>query len=888
MNGFLVADDRIMEYPPRLRKRILEFYIRWHQYDEALPVAKVLAEEQADGLLYRSLFAKVLTGLGRIEEAQAVVADLLEIFPQRPNALAAAGDLEMAKDDLPSALKLYLGILKNNEKSPLAWKKLANLYLAAGQAEKAHFYCYKIIDHYKEGQKEGADEPFMPVEALRTLAEIHHRKGDHSVADEIEAGLVSRKRNEEERLKQEIADSPKVDPAARSSKPKPAKKKYLPKTAEPRPERPISPQPPLPETAAKCLRDVFGHDRFRTGQEEVVARMLSGEDLLVIMPTGAGKSLCYQLPAAMGKKVVVISPLIALMKDQIDGLPPRLASRAVFIDSSLESDEIERRIAGIVSGRYNLIYAAPERLRQQPFLHALRRCGVDILVVDEVHCVSIWGHDFRPDYLFISRALELIGSPSFCGMTATAGPDMRYEIEDRIGRELICVNIGVYRPNLVLEVRKTPKSLDKLRALSRFCLKEEGCGIIYTNSRSKTEQIASFLCNAGVNAGYYHAGMGKEERNAAQDAFMRGDYKVMAATVAFGMGIDKRDVRFVAHFSLPKSLENYYQEAGRAGRDGMPSRCILFYSPSDKALLTSWVKANHINLDHLKVVYEAIKRLTPGGIGLLHDDDLKRESGFEETTVRVAISLLERAGLINRHIDVPMTVTVAAKSANGTSEGFAEFVKSARLRIGQRVALDIQELSARTGNPVYEIEPRLLEWRDQGCLSYRGSGRTMCIERIIASTGVKSKLEEMIAGYLYHAEEKIIRLVDYVNHNKCRHGFIARHFEDDPVACCNSCDNCLGVEAKKRLSKEHKMILKGVMGLPALLDSKALANALEGVQSCPIQRHEWRYLGAFCDRERSTIERMIDELIEWGYLVHDGTAIRPFLSITNPGRKLVV
>jgi len=723
---------------------------------------------------------------------------------------------------------------------------------------------------------------------LRTLAEIHRRKGDHSVADEIEAGLVIRKKNEEERLRQEIADSPKVDPTAKSAISGLAKKKYLPKTAEPRPERPVPPQPPLPESVVKCLRDVFGHSKFRLGQEEAIARMLSGEDLLVILPTGAGKSLCYQLPAAMGKKVVVISPLIALMKDQIDGLPPRLASRAVFVDSSLESDEIERRIAGIVSGRYNLIYAAPERLRQQPFLHALRRCGIDILVVDEVHCISIWGHDFRPDYLFISRALELIGNPSFCGMTATAGPDMRREIEGQVGKELICVNIGVCRPNLKLEVIKTPKKLDKLRALSRFCQKTEGCGIIYTNSRKKAEQIASFLCTAGINAGYYHAGMEKEERTAAQNAFMCGDYKVMATTVAFGMGVDKRYVRFVAHFSLPKSLENYYQEAGRAGRDGLPSRCILFYSPNDKAFLTSCVKANHINLEHLKAVYEAIKRLTPGGIGLLHDDDLKRESGFEETAVRVAVSMLERVGLIKRHLDVPMTVNVMVKSANGTPGGFAEFVKSARLRIGQRVALDIQELSSRTGVPVYEIEPLLLEWRDQGCLSYRGSGKAMCIERTIAGVGVKSHLEELIAGYLYNAEEKIKRLVDYVNYRRCRHGFIARYFGDDPVTCCNSCDNCLGVEARQKLSKEHKMILKGVIELPVLLDKKALANALEGVPSCPIQRHEWAYLGMFCDRERNAIERMIDELIDWGYLAYDGTAIRPYLSITNPGRKLVV
>ncbi|MEN6371736.1 MAG: RecQ family ATP-dependent DNA helicase [Armatimonadota bacterium] len=891
-----ISNDRLMQLPPRLRLRILNFFLRWHRYDEALPVASRLAEEQADGLLYRSALVKVLAGLGRLEEAEIVASDLIDKYPHRPNALAAAGDLEMAKGDLPAALKYYLEMLKTNAKSPKAWRRLGMLYLAAGQPQKAHFYCRKMLDFYSEKQNGDNDEHQIPPDGLRTLAQVHRQKGDDALAAEIESKLAQREKDEEEKLRMDI----EAAPSSSSKNAKSAKSQKLPdpkpfihpeitrEITEPRMERPIPPKPQLPDSAIGCLKAVFGHDQFRSGQEEVVARMLSGQDILAVMPTGAGKSLCYQLPAALGKKVVVISPLIALMKDQIDGLPPELASRAIFVDSSLESHEIKRRLAEIARGKYNLIYAAPERLRQMPFLHALKKCGIGILVVDEVHCISIWGHDFRPDYLFISQALGMIGNLSFCGMTATADTDMRTEIEIRIGKPLVTVNVGVHRPNLVFEVRKTSNSSDKLRSLARFCQEEKGSGIIYTNSRKKTEEIAAYLCDAGMQAGYYHAGMRKEERAYAQDSFMCGHYRVMAATVAFGMGIDKRDVRFVVHYSLPKSLENYYQEAGRAGRDGLPARCILLYSPGDKGRLTTWMKESLIRLQDLKAVYESIKLLSAGGVGLVHDDDLQRESGLDETAVRVAISLLERAGLIKRHMDVPVTVTVNIKSIEKAPEDVIAFVKSARLRVGQRMQLDIRELSARTGIPVYEIEPLLLEWRDGGWLAYSSSGRTMCIERCRVGPGARKLLDEMIESSIDTAKTKIGQLAVYVKHTGCRHGFISQHFGDEPVAGCRSCDNCLQTASKEQLTDDHLLILKAVMDLPVLLNKKGLLNALEGAKGCPIQSHEWPHLGVFRGRSRDAIEQMINELTDWGYLERGGTFIRPYLAMTLSGRKLVV
>jgi ATP-dependent DNA helicase RecQ len=905
-----VTVERLMELPPRLRMRTLNFLVRWRRYEEALPLARRLAGEQPDRLLYRSTLAKVLAALGRCDEASAIVEELDYQYHGRPNTLAAAGDVEMARGDLPSALKRYLQMLQAHPESPKAWRRLAALYLAAGQLEKAHIYCRKVIAYYEGKPRKAEEDAWLHPDVLRVLVQIHRARGDESLAAQIEQELADRERREEEDLRAELKSIADGIASAQKNEPKHRRQEVRAELWGPhapvQPEHPVRaapvavetapaehrppspPAPGLPTEASRCLTEVFGHSEFRPGQEEAIARALAGQDLLVIMPTGAGKSLCYQLPAALGKRVVVISPLIALMKDQVDGLPGTLAARATLINSTLESDELERRQGQIAAGRYTLIYAAPERLRQRPFLHALLKAGVDLFVVDEVHCVSIWGHDFRPDYLFIAPALELLGSPTFCGMTATAGPDMREDIKSQVGRCLVTVSVGTYRPNLILDVREASSNHQKLRALARICLSEPGCGIIYANSRRNTERIASYLCAAGVQASHYHAGMEPEERTAAQEAFMRGECRVMAATVAFGMGVDKRDVRFVAHFSLPKSLENYYQEAGRAGRDGLTSRCILFYSPGDKGRLTTWAKADQIKLDHLKRVYESIKLLIPEGAGPIHDDDIQRDSDLDETSVRVAVSMLERVGLIRRRLDVPTTATITVKSCPDADDGLREFVQAAHLREGQRISLDLTELSGRTGIPPYEIEPLLLGWRDRHWLAYRSSGRTMYIELCRATRGARAALEEMIAEYGLAALRKVETLAAYAKSTGCRHDFIARHFGEAPVQGCRSCDNCTKAAAPANLTEDHLLVLKGILCLPIRLGRTGLVKALVGAPGCPLRPHEWPQLGAFSGRTRDSVRDLVEDLIDWGYLERDGSPLRPLLALTPAGRKLAV
>lgn len=875
-----------MSLPPKLRMRLLNYLMRWQRWEEALPIAARLATDQPDGLLYRSALVKVLANLGRFSDAAEIVEELDYQHKGRPNAIAAAGDLEMARGDLPEALKRYLEILKINEKSPKAWRRLAVLYLAAGQPEKARAYCRRVLDFYE--QKSGSsEETVTPPDVLRVLSQIHRDAGDSSLASEIDGKLADRQKDEEARLQEDISTAMQLGEVKKLRRPAALQEPIFEHDPEPK-DLPSEPPPHLPADALHVLESVFHYSSFRPGQEESIALLLNGRETLVLMPTGAGKSLCYQLPAAMGRKVVVISPLIALMKDQVDGLPATLAGSATLINSTLDSDELERRQAAIAGGRFNLIYAAPERLRQASFLHALRSCGVDLFVVDEVHCVSIWGHDFRPDYLFIPSALDLIGNPPLCGMTATAGSAMRREIETQLHRRLVTVSIGTHRPNLRFEVKQVSRNVEKLRELSRICHEERGSGIIYANSRKKTEEIASFLRTAGVDASHYHAGMEPDERVAAQEAFMNGRCRVMAATVAFGMGVDKPDVRFVAHFAMPKSVENYYQEAGRAGRDGLPARCILLYCPADKAKLTSWAEAQQVTVDEIRSVYECIRKTTRGGGGLVNIDDIQRACGLDETMCRVAINLMQRAELINRGLDIPISFSLTLKHAPGAGEEFREFVEKARLREGQTLAIDARELSQRVGVPLQRLEWLLLGWHHSGWITCRTSGRLMHIERCEGVTGARRLLQEMLDVQRAEAHRKVATITAYAKSSRCRHDFIGQHFGDLPLENCASCDNCAASQAKELITDVHFLVLQSVTSLPIRLGKTGLVKALIGHDSCPIQPHEWPHLGALEGQKRDIVGGYIDDLLEWGYFERDGNPIRPLLVLTSKGRKLAV
>ncbi|MBI2759853.1 MAG: RecQ family ATP-dependent DNA helicase [Chloroflexi bacterium] len=411
-----------------------------------------------------------------------------------------------------------------------------------------------------------------------------------------------------------------------------------------------------------ALHDLFGYPEFRPGQEEIVRSVLAGEDVLAIMPTGAGKSLCYQLPAMLLPGcTVVISPLIALMKDQIDSLPPALKLRSALFNSTVERGELDAATAELVAGRLKLVYVAPERLRQRAFLHALARANISRLVVDEAHCVSLWGHDFRPDYLFIPAVVEMLGSPPVLAMTATATRALQDELRQRFRRPLGIVNTGVLRPNLSFEVLTARNADEKLRRLVKLCEETRGPGIVYVSSRKNAEETARTLRTQRISARFYHAGMDSADRAATQDDFMRGRVRVIVATVAFGMGVDKRDVRFLVHLNPSRSLEAYAQESGRAGRDGKPARCILFWTTSDRTALARWARDDALSRELLQAVYRAVRQGANGRFAWWPAEHLSRvvatalggEAG--ETDIRVALGALEQVGVLRRHCDLPET-----------------------------------------------------------------------------------------------------------------------------------------------------------------------------------------------------------------------------------------
>ena len=402
----------------------------------------------------------------------------------------------------------------------------------------------------------------------------------------------------------------------------------------------------MPNNLTTSLHTHFGFSSFRPGQEEAIQSLLAGNHTLVVMPTGAGKSLIFQLAASQfDGPTLVISPLIALMKDQVDSLTRRNIP-ATYINSALPASEQNLRLQKLAQGEYRLVYIAPERLRNVPFLNALKMRTVSLLAVDEAHCISEWGHDFRPDYLHIAQARAALGNPLTAALTATATPQVQEDIIRLLGLgDSTCIVTGFNRPNLTLDVRYTSGLPAKLCALNKL-LSSRGSGsvIVYTGTRRDAEEVTEFAREVvKIPAEFYHAGLPAEERTRIQNDFISGKLNLIAATNAFGMGIDRSDVRQVIHYSLPGSLEAYYQEAGRAGRDGQPAKATLLYDPQDRALHEFFIANSVVAVNDLRAIHNAIRNgeQTWGTL-----DELSRITGLHPVQIKVGLSELERAGAL--------------------------------------------------------------------------------------------------------------------------------------------------------------------------------------------------------------------------------------------------
>src|SRR5215813_5848480 len=359
--------------------------------------------------------------------------------------------------------------------------------------------------------------------------------------------------------------------------------------------------------AVASLRQHFGFEDFREGQREVIGSILAGKDAVVVMPTGSGKSLCYQLPALILDGVtLVVSPLIALMKDQVDALRAR-GLPATFINSSIPEPEQRARIESLRRQEHKLVYIAPERFRSSRFNAALQSVPISLFAVDEAHCISTWGHDFRPDYLRLRHVIRSLGNIRTLALTATATPYVRSDIIQQLGLERPQTFVsGFDRPNLRIEVVHTEKVKEKITRIKRLAESHDGSGIIYASTRKAVEDVGRELKHAGLRITTYHAGMSDSVRDRAQEEFMSGRTQMIVATNAFGMGIDKRDIRFVAHYQMPGSIEAYYQEIGRAGRDGLPSTCVLLFNYADKNTHDFFIDGSYPDADTIQEIYDAL------------------------------------------------------------------------------------------------------------------------------------------------------------------------------------------------------------------------------------------------------------------------------------------
>ena len=394
----------------------------------------------------------------------------------------------------------------------------------------------------------------------------------------------------------------------------------------------------------------FGVPAFRPGQQPAIEHVLNGRDTLVVMPTGSGKSLIYQFSAvSLPGTALVISPLIALMKDQVDRLGERGIS-ATYINSSLSSDEQVRRIRRMENGDWRLVYVAPERLRNQAFLTALKKVQVSLLAVDEAHCISQWGHDFRPDYLHLGAMRKLLNDPVTVALTATATPEVQDDIVSQLRLPAAQrIVTGFARPNLVFHVRPTPDLRAKLQGLRKLLGVVKGAGIIYVGTRREADELALTLeSDYRIPSFVYHGGMDRRDRSAAQDAYLTTPDAVMIATNAFGMGVDRPDVRFVAHFHVPGTLEAYYQEAGRAGRDGKLAQCMLLYAPQDRKLQEWFIENDAPSRNELIALHRAIASRARSGVARVSVEELAKITRLFEVKLRVGMLQLERAGSLER------------------------------------------------------------------------------------------------------------------------------------------------------------------------------------------------------------------------------------------------
>lgn len=653
-----------------------------------------------------------------------------------------------------------------------------------------------------------------------------------------------------------------------------------------------------------ALKHYFGFDSFLDGQLEVVEAILRGEDLGVIMPTGAGKSICYQLPVLMKEGYgVVASPLIALMADQVEALCAR-GIKAAFVNSTLDLAEQHRRINAAVMGEIKLLYVAPERFHTDFFRSVLRENPPSVLVVDEAHCISQWGHDFRPAYRRIGQVVDEFDIPQVCAFTATATNAVREDIKRQLHRpDMKMVVRGFRRPNLAFEVKECRSDADKTAAVNRI-LKLKQPTLIYAATRQAVDELAGKLNIRG-----YHAGMSAAERAASQEYFMTDPSPVLAATNAFGMGIDRPDVRCVIHYNLPGSLEAYYQEAGRAGRDGKNSRCILLFSYADRYVQEFLIELSNPEYETVLSVYRVLRALAAERqSNILYETPstlLPLVSGAKsDGKISASLALLERAGAIRREqlrrlsgkmrFIRDLNELRLIHQLENTQR--SRFIVRCIERYGTQLNYDneyfIDELAAVCRLNEDQLK-RVIAALKGDCIEWETGFSGRSIELLTPDKAVPDLDRDAMDEKRDYERGKLEEVIHFARHNKgCRQAELISYFGERSGSWhCGLCDICNKQDLSRDLDERETAIARAVITGVACFDGRIgaalLAKVLTGHSSIDGFRRRSPAFGVLKREKMTTVQSYISAAERAGYLERQDCAGYPCLALTDSGRGVL-